>query len=166
MEFARADTIFNLKSSPSGAGPDGPFSKPGIDRMSRGEFGCLVSPSPPGVFYQCQRCTACCRWPGDVRIDDGEIKAIARFLALDEDSFIQRYTRLRSDRQGLSLIEKDNHECIMLDGDDCRIQPVKPTQCRGFPNTWNFPGWERICHAIPLAVPVPPQRDSLQDRFA
>lgn len=98
-----------------------------------------------------------------MRIDAGEVQAIARFLALDENTFIQRFTRLRTDRRGLSLIEKENHECIMLDGDDCRIQPVKPAQCRGFPNEWNFPGWEKICHAVPLAVPVPLQRASIHE---
>ena len=125
-----------------------------IDRSAGGRFCWPVSPSPQGVFYQCQRCTACCRWPGDVRVDEQEITAIARFLAMEEERFIGRYARLRTDRRGLSLIEKPNHECIMLEGNDCRIHPVKPAQCRGFPNTWNFPGWEEICHAIPVAIPI------------
>ncbi|MEY5013526.1 MAG: hypothetical protein RLY69_1241, partial [Verrucomicrobiota bacterium] len=64
--------------------------------------------------------------------------------------FIARFTRLRGDRTGLSLIEKDNHECVMLDGNNCTIQAVKPTQCRGFPNHWNFPGWREVCEAIPV----------------
>lgn len=87
-------------------------------------------------------------------MSEEEIRAIAAFLGMEEGEFIQTHTRLRTDRQGLSLIEKENHECIMLDGQDCRIQTVKPLQCRGFPNTWNFPGWEKICHAIPVAMPI------------
>ena len=114
----------------------------------------------PGVHYACQRCTACCRWPGDVRIEEHEIATIARHLGISEDEFIARFTRLRTNRKGLSLIEKDNHECVMLDGHDCRIHPVKPTQCRGFPNTWNFPGWRKVCEAIPLAVAITPGRRS------
>jgi Fe-S-cluster containining protein len=55
-------------------------------------------------------------------------------------------------RDGLSLTEKDNHECIMLDGQDCRINSVKPKQCRGFPNKWNFPGWQQVCNA--KAIPI------------
>jgi len=106
----------------------------------------------PGVHYACQRCTACCKWPGDVRLEDDEISRIAGFLGLAEPDFIARFTRLRSNRQGLSLIEKDNHECIMLEGDACRIHAVKPGQCAGFPNKWNFPGWRNLCAAI--AVPV------------
>ncbi len=105
----------------------------------------------PGIYYFCQRCTACCRWPGDVRLEEEDIPRIAAFLGLDERNFIDRYTRLRTNRQGLSLIEKDNHECVMLDGDSCIIHPVKPGQCEGFPNKWNFPGWREICHAVPVA---------------
>jgi len=107
----------------------------------------------PGVFYQCQRCGHCCRWPGDVFVDHGEIEAIASHLGLAVDAFIQRHTRLRANRTGLSLVEKPNGECQFLDGNDCTINPVKPAQCRGFPNTWNFPGWRNICEAIPLALP-------------
>lgn len=102
-----------------------------------------------GVHYVCQRCTACCRWPGDVRLEEDEIAPIAAYLGLSEGEFLETFTRLRTNRQGLSLIEKANHECIMLDGNDCRIHAVKPRQCAGFPNKWNFPGWRDICRAIP-----------------
>lgn len=103
----------------------------------------------PAVYYVCQRCTACCKWPGDVRLEEDEIPRLAEFLGLTEDEFLDRFTRLRSNRQGLSLIERANHECIMLEGDACRVHPVKPAQCAGFPNRWNFPGWRDICRAVP-----------------
>ncbi|MES2474621.1 MAG: YkgJ family cysteine cluster protein [Verrucomicrobiota bacterium] len=106
----------------------------------------------PGVRYVCQRCTACCKWPGDVRLETDEIPRIAEFLGMDEAAFIERYTRLRMNRKGLSLIEKENHECSMLEGNACRIHAVKPGQCAGFPNKWNFPGWRQVCEAIPVAV--------------
>jgi Fe-S-cluster containining protein len=106
----------------------------------------------PGVNYVCQRCTACCKWPGDVRISDPEVTAIAGFLGMPEGDFIARYTRLRTNRTGLSLTEKSNHECIMLEDGGCRIHPVKPSQCAGFPNKWNFPGWREVCEAIPVPV--------------
>ena len=105
-----------------------------------------------GVYYVCQRCTACCKWPGDVRLEVDELVSIASHLGLTEEEFIAQYTRLRTNRMGLSLIEKENHECIMLDGDACRIHPVKPEQCAGFPNKWNFPGWRKVCEAIPVPV--------------
>ena len=104
------------------------------------------------IFYQCQRCTACCRWPGEVAFAEGEISRLAAFKGLSEVEFIQKFTRLRQDRTGLALQEKPNGECIFLDGIDCSVQPVKPQQCRDFPNLWNFPGFEQVCHALPRMV--------------
>jgi len=106
------------------------------------------------VYYVCRRCTACCKWPGDVRLEDHEIPPIAAHLGLTVDEFIATHTRLRTNRKGLSLLEKDSHECIMLDGNHCRIHPVKPAQCRGFPNKWRVPGWRQVCEAeaVPLAT--------------
>lgn len=103
----------------------------------------------PGLNYVCQRCTACCKWPGDVRLEAHDVSTISAFLGMEEGDFIASHTRLRSDRQGLSLLEKENHECVMLDGNVCRIHQVKPSQCAGFPNRWNFPGWRLVCEAVP-----------------
>ena len=104
------------------------------------------------IYYECQRCTACCRWPGDVRLAEGEIARLAAFKGMREVAFIEQFTRLTQDRRGLSLQEKPNGECIFLEGNDCSVQPVKPQQCRDFPNGWNFPGFEKVCHAIPRQV--------------
>jgi Fe-S-cluster containining protein len=101
------------------------------------------------VFFECQRCTACCRWPGQVRLTDAEIARLAQFNGLGEHEFIQRFTRLTNDRRGLSLQDKADGACIFLEGGDCAVQPVKPQQCRDFPNLWNFPGFEKVCRAIP-----------------
>ena len=98
--------------------------------------------------YLCQRCTACCRWPGFVRVTDGEIREIASHLGIDELAFIQRYTRLDQDRKGLALLDQEDGACFFLKGNDCSIQAVKPQQCRDFPNVWNFPGWRNLCKAI------------------
>ena len=105
------------------------------------------------IHYECVRCTECCRWPGQVRLTEIEISNLATFLGLSEFDFIQRYTRLRPDRRGLALQDKPNGECIFLEGHDCSVQPVKPQQCRDFPNKWNFPGFEKICRAVPKGVP-------------
>jgi Fe-S-cluster containining protein len=104
------------------------------------------------IFYECQRCTACCRWPGQVRLTNEEITRLAAFKDMSEVDFIQQFTRLRWDRGGLALQEKPNGECVFLDGDNCSVQTVKPQQCRDFPNLWNFPGFEQTCHAIPREV--------------
>ena len=106
----------------------------------------------PSINYACQRCTRCCRWPGEVKVTADEIDAIAQFLNVAPASFIDAHTRLRDNRQGLTLLEKPNGECAFLEGNDCRLQPVKPQQCRDFPNKWRFPGWRQVCEAIPVST--------------
>jgi hypothetical protein len=34
------------------------------------------------IFWECDRCTACCRWPDDVHLPDAEITRIAAHLGL------------------------------------------------------------------------------------
>ncbi|MBI3876771.1 MAG: YkgJ family cysteine cluster protein [Verrucomicrobia bacterium] len=104
------------------------------------------------IFHECQRCTACCRWPGQVRLSDEEISRLAAFKGLGEAEFIERFTRLAGDRRGLALMDKPDGSCVFLEGDNCAVQPVKPQQCRDFPNLWNFPGFEKICRAVPVEV--------------
>lgn len=104
------------------------------------------------TYFQCQRCTNCCKWPGQVKLLDEDIVAIARHLGMSEWDFVQEYTEVRPTKDGLALKNRPNHECIFLEGRDCRVQPVKPFQCRGFPNTWNFPGWREVCEAIEVPV--------------
>ena len=104
------------------------------------------------IFYECQRCTACCRWPGQVRLTKEEISRLAAFKGLSEAEFIQQFTRLRWVRGGLTLQEKPDGGCVFLEGDDCSVQSVKPQQCRDFPNLWNFPGFEKTCQAFPREV--------------
>ncbi|MDA1277652.1 MAG: YkgJ family cysteine cluster protein [Verrucomicrobia bacterium] len=111
----------------------------------------ITLPTVP-VFYECQRCTACCRWPGIVRVTDEEITRLSALKEISEREFIQRYTRLAEDRRGLVLTDNTRGECVFLEGEDCAVQSEKPRQCREFPNLWNFPGFEKICKAIPRDV--------------
>lgn len=83
-----------------------------------------------------------------------EIVALAAHLGLAEADFIGRFTRLNANRSGLALTDQANGACVFLDGHDCRVNPVKPQQCRDFPNLWNFPGSEQRCQARPMDVSV------------
>lgn len=104
------------------------------------------------IFYECDRCTACCRWPGQVKVTDAELERISAFLGLDLDTFRNRYMRLNTSRTGLVLEDRADGACVFLDGENCRIQSVKPQQCRDFPNLWNFPGFEKECRAKAVVV--------------
>jgi Fe-S-cluster containining protein len=81
-------------------------------------------------------------------LDEGEITAIAAFQGMAESDFIERFTRLQVNRQGLALIDKPGGECIFYEANGCAIQPVKPRQCVDFPEKWNFPGFKSLCQAV------------------
>ena len=95
--------------------------------------------------FKCQECGACCRQTGYVRLKPDEPDAIAAFLCMDVYEFIEKYTKLTDDRQTLSLTDKDGTDCIFLQPDGCRIHPVKPSQCKGFPLYWKFSDFYTTC---------------------
>jgi len=83
-----------------------------------------------------------------VKLEAAEVDAIAAFLGMAVGEFLEKFTALMPDRQGLTLIEKPDGSCVFLEEGDaagCRINPVKPRQCEGFPQRWSFPGWEKEC---------------------
>jgi Fe-S-cluster containining protein len=99
--------------------------------------------------YICQRCGNCCRWPGVVKLTDEDTDRIAAFLGIGADQFIAEYTEVHPQRICLVLKSRANGECLFLEGKNiCKINPVKPVQCNGFPNKWNFSGWRDVCEAI------------------
>ena len=63
--------------------------------------------------------------------------------------FTRRYTRMTDDRAGLRLVERADGTCVFLSAaGECDIQDVKPRQCRDFPVTWSYPGFEKFCRAM------------------
>ena len=93
---------------------------------------------------QCQRCAACCRWPGEVRLTDEDVAKLAAFMHTTEEDFIENYTHLRKDRKGLALNARPDHSCIFLEGNSCVVQVVKPRQCEEFPNRWLNLLWGKV----------------------
>ena len=99
--------------------------------------------------FRCRCCGACCRVPGYVALEPGEPEAIAAFLGLDVYAFTERYATLTFNRHDLSLVEAEEGRCVFLQDDNaCRIQPVKPAQCKGFPFTWRSRTLEQCCPAL------------------
>ena len=80
---------------------------------------------------------------------EGETIPIAAHLGMAEAEFLERYTRVTADRRGLSLTEAPDGACVLLASDGlCRIHPVKPRQCRGFPVEWRYDGCETFCAGL------------------
>lgn len=95
--------------------------------------------------FECQRCGACCRWPGSVLLDSADIDQAAAFLGLTPEAFIDRHTLLARNRAQLTLREAADGACEFLEPDGrCQIYAARPRQCRDFPHGWQVagcPGW-------------------------
>ena len=69
--------------------------------------------------FECQRCGACCRIEGQVRLTDADLARLALFLGLPIGEFISQFTDLARDRRGLVLKEQPGGACIFLESSDC-----------------------------------------------
>lgn len=102
----------------------------------------------PGGFT-CRRCGNCCRVEGYVRLTPDDVSAVAALLGMTVQDFTGKYTRLTSNRNGLSLTEHEDQSCVFLThANACAIEDAKPQQCRDFPHTWCFEGFEEVCAGV------------------
>lgn len=93
------------------------------------------------MTFSCQRCGACCRWPGSVLMDEADIDAAAAALGLSSETFIAEHTVLARNRAQLTLREKTDGACEFLNPDgSCLIYAARPKQCRDFPHGWQVDG--------------------------
>jgi Fe-S-cluster containining protein len=87
-----------------------------------------------GLRFSCQSgCTRCCGGaPGDVFITRGELEKIAAHMQMSvsvfEDSYVRHYSSGR-----LSLTERRNGDCILLNANGCSVYEARPKQCRTYP---------------------------------
>jgi len=106
-----------------------------------------------GLRFGCQACGRCCGGaPGDVLVDEDEIADISANLGLAAEEF--RHVYVRRLWRGLSLREKPNGDCVLLDGRGrCTAYEVRPVQCRIWPfwpsNLHSRAMWEEAARRCP-----------------
>ncbi len=106
-----------------------------------------------GLRFRCTMCGHCCTGaPGFVWVNDGEVKAIAAFLGESVEQVSALHTRI--ERQGRSLREKANGDCVFYDKTaGCTIYEARPAQCRTWPfwdsNVKTPKDWQHACEICP-----------------
>ncbi len=94
-------------------------------------------PEPPwyakvGLRFRCTACGRCCGGqPGHVWVRPSDVERMARHRGMTAEAFARLFVRRVGDR--LSLKEKGNGDCVMLEGGKCSVYPVKPGPCSTFP---------------------------------
>lgn len=90
-----------------------------------------------GLRFECTACGKCCTGvPGYVWVTEAEIERMARHLRQPVERFTRQHVRRVGKR--LSLVERRNGDCILLQDGRCRVYAVKPTPCTTFP-FWDGP---------------------------
>ncbi len=106
----------------------------------------MVADSEMG--FACQRCGACCRVPGYVRVSEADVEALAGALGMSVEAFIEGYTVLSPSRTGLVLKGEPEGACMFLTEENlCRVHEARPQQCRDYPERWRSEDIEAVCLA-------------------
>ena len=109
-----------------------------------------------GLRFECQGCNYCCSSePGYVFLSEEDVKRLSDGLNLDKQSFIDTYCRIvdMGAFKMVSLLEKDNYDCIFLSKEGCKVYPYRPKQCQTYP-FWahvieDEQSWEAEGHSCP-----------------
>lgn len=101
----------------------------------------LLPPERPwyanGLKFRCTACGKCCTGePGYVWVRTDDVVRMAGARGMTVEAFTAKFVRKVGDR--LSLKERHNGDCVMLEDGKCTVYGAKPTQCS------TFPFWEGV----------------------
>jgi uncharacterized protein len=88
----------------------------------------------PQRRFACTGCGGCCTGRGAyyVAAAPEEQRRIQRYLGVSWRWFRRRY--VTRDADGVESLRWERDRCVFLDDDRrCRVYPVRPAQCRGYP---------------------------------
>ena len=90
-----------------------------------------------GLAFTCvPGCNYCCSCePGYVFLSQEDLQRLCAYTSMDEDRFIRTYCRLvdMGSFSMVSLLEKENYDCIFLTKQGCSVYEARPRQCRTYP---------------------------------
>lgn len=89
-----------------------------------------------GLSFQCQGCNYCCSVePGFVFLSQDDLDRLSDHFSLSQEVFIEKYCRKVDIGIGyrISLLEKDNYDCIFLTKKGCSCYEARPLQCKTYP---------------------------------
>ena len=89
-----------------------------------------------GLRFECTRCNDCCRHdPGYVFLSPEDVQRLLDGLGMDIADFTANYLRdvTIGPFRRVSLIEKENFDCIFWENSGCTVYEHRPLQCRTFP---------------------------------
>ncbi len=91
-----------------------------------------MSDTPGNHVFDCKQCGDCCSGRGGIHVRPHEVEAMAALLSMTVDDFTAAY--VERSVTGPRLTVAENGFCVfLLEGNFCRVHPVKPFICRQWP---------------------------------
>lgn len=83
-------------------------------------------------IFNCKQCGDCCAGRGGIHVRPQEVEAMAALLSMPVEDFLRNY--VEASVTGSRLTVADKGSCVfLLEGNLCRVHPVKPFICRQWP---------------------------------
>ncbi|MBQ6672114.1 MAG: YkgJ family cysteine cluster protein [Spirochaetales bacterium] len=109
-----------------------------------------------GLRFECQNCNYCCSSePGYVFLSEEDISRLSSGLGMEAQAFIDTFCRIvdMGAFKMVSLLEKENYDCIFLENGGCRVYEHRPRQCETYP-FWahvleDRESWDREAQSCP-----------------
>jgi hypothetical protein len=81
--------------------------------------------------FHCRQCGDCCAGRGGIHVRPQEVEAMAAHLSMSVEEFRRNFVEASLTGPRLTVA---NGVCIfLLEGNNCRVHPVKPFICRQWP---------------------------------
>jgi Fe-S-cluster containining protein len=91
-----------------------------------------MSADPHPRVFHCRQCGDCCSGRGGIYVRPDEVEAMAALVELSVEEFYRRF--VEASALGPRLTVAANGFCVFqLEGNLCRVHPVKPFICRQWP---------------------------------
>ena len=102
-------------------------------------------------IFSCKQCGDCCKGYGGTYVSRSDVEAIAAYIGVDPEQFVERYCTQSGDR--LLLAQHESGFCIFWKDKMCSIHPVKPKMCKTWPFIRNLladpENWEKMASMCP-----------------
>ncbi len=83
---------------------------------------------------ECFSCAKCCK-RYRITILPEEAEKISAFLNIPKEKFLEKFCEIKEiNKIPFYVLRKIHNQCIFLDNNKCKIYPVRPYQCKIFPN--------------------------------
>jgi uncharacterized protein len=112
----------------------------------------------------CRACANCCK-VAETNITERDVARLAKAMRLTVKQVIATYTTMSAQEEDETILRRNEHGCIFLDGNDCTIYDVRPDTCRDFPHLVRGPGsiQSRMWQMIDRATYCPIVYNSLEE---